>query len=989
MMKELNYSGQEINIWPKLSSYEEIVYIDISSTNIAELPEWIYDLTELEVLNLHDTRIMHIDSRIGCLKKLKKLDISGTQIKQLPKDIRKLNNLMELYAYDMELIESDFDEILPDSLIWLDISNTKIHQIPSNIFKMKKLKLLNVSKTEIEKLTEEVENLLDLEMLNISRTKIRGLPAQIGNLQNLQTINASSSRLEELPIEIGNAISLRKIMIDYTRVTSLPDVFCNLNKLQLLNLSGLYLDHIPQSLANSSLEFIWSEKRHIENGIVMSDTVLSKMPLSILLQNRELLNDYYKSQKTTFNEGKIILLGNGDVGKTYIVDRITNNGEKLEKIHEPSVTQGISIKQWEFDNLGENVKINIWDFGGQEIIHSLHRMFLTERTLYLIVLNARYDTLQYEAEKWLKIVESFAPRSHVILIVNKMDLNEFASINETILYEKFSNLKAIKKISAKYDDKSVFNEMVELIIESCKVGMYGMQIPIAWNYIRLELRKKSEKHILKRTYRSICKKYGVEDTNIQDWILEWFRDIGVCFIVNVDDINYKNRIILDSQWVLNYIYMIIYTGKKGKENGYLDTNILSDTFDNSEEDYTGFAITLGIMRQFLISFSLDAENEFVPLLLGKNEKLDEIVWCNKASYILECRYTYLPITLFHQVYLRIYPKINMIDHWYSGIFFNYCNTGIDVCIKINEYTIQIYIYDLENLSVQTVRELLGEIAESSKNMNLKYETYVGIKENGLVDYFSFERIRIMLEHNKSKDFSHILEREIDLKKLNGCLPRNIELKEEKIEIEKFLIICQHYQNVGQVNNYEGEIKMKEKEQIDEIPDISKIVQEMRKNITMAEEDEKYELELEKINYSNYEFKKFISYIDNHKWDEFYRKYVSILRTHIGENERNKLVEAIKINFSLGVAIWKYYKMFILLENNTPFFFFLPLDTQLFPIAITINEIEKLFNAEKFILYLKANAVFDGIKGGEYKDILLIQGKICQQIEITKEYIHYK
>ena len=42
-----------------------------------------------------------------------------------------------------------------------------------------------------------------------------------------------------------------------------------------------------------------------------------------------------------------------------------------------------------------------------------------------------------------------------------------------------------------------------------------------------------------------------------------------------------------------------------------------------------------------------------------------------------------------------------------------------------------------------------------------------------------------------------------------------------------------------------------------------------------------------------------------------------------------------------------------------------------------------------ILYLKANAVFDGIKGGEYKDILLIQGKICQQIEITKEYIHYK
>lgn len=988
-MKKLNCSGQEINVWPTLSSYKEIVYIDISSTNITELPEWIYDLTELEVLNIHDTRITHIDSRIGCLKSLKKIDISGTQIKQLPKDIRKLNNLMELYAYDMELVESDFDEIFPDNLIRLDISNTKIHQIPSNVYKMKKLKLLNISKTETEKLAGEIENLVDLEMLNISRTKISRLPVQIGNLQNLQTISASFSRLEALPFEIGNAISLRKIMIDYTQVMSLPDVFSNLNQLQLLNLSGLCLDYIPQSLVNLSLEFIWSEKRYIENGIVMSDTVLSRMPLSILLQNKKLLNDYYNSQKTTFNEGKVILLGNGDVGKSYIVDRIINNGEKLEKKYEPSVTRGISIKRWECVNNEKNIKINIWDFGGQEIIHSLHRMFLTERTLYLIVLNARYDTLQDEAEKWLKTVESFAPRSNVILIVNKMDLNEFASINETILYEKFSNLKAIKKISAKYDDKPVFDEVVELIIESCKVGICGIQIPMAWNCIRLELSKISEKHILKNTYRNICKKYGVDDINIQNWILEWFRDIGVCFIVNVDDISFKNRIILDSQWVLNFIYKIIYIGKKEKENGFLNINKLCDFFDNSEEEYSGFSMTLGIMRQFLISFNLNYQKEFIPILLEKNEKIDEIVWCNKAPYILECRYTYLPVTLFHQIYLKLYSKINMIDYWYSGIFFKYCNTSIDVCIKINGYTIQMYIYDLESLSVQTVRELLGEITELSKNMNLKYENYVGIKENGLIDYFSFERIRIMLEHNKSKDFSHVLEREIDLIKLNGCLPRNIELKEEKAETEKIFVFYQYYRNVGQVNNYEGGTKAEEKEQIDVMSDINEIVQEMRKNIIRAEEDEKYELELKKINYGNYEFKKFISYVNNHKWDEFYKKYISLLKTHMCEDKRNKLVDVLKINFSLGIAIWKYYKILILTEDSTPFFFFLPLDTQFFPIAIVINEEELLFNTEKFISYLKKNAVFNDVKGGEYKDILLIQGILQQEINITKEYIHYK
>ena len=95
-MRKLNYSGQEINVFPTLDSYEGIVYIDISSTNIEYLPEWIYELTELEVLNIHDTRISHIDSKIGCLKNLRKLDISGTQIKRIPKEIKKLDNLTEL-----------------------------------------------------------------------------------------------------------------------------------------------------------------------------------------------------------------------------------------------------------------------------------------------------------------------------------------------------------------------------------------------------------------------------------------------------------------------------------------------------------------------------------------------------------------------------------------------------------------------------------------------------------------------------------------------------------------------------------------------------------------------------------------------------------------------------------------------------------------------------------------------------------------------------
>ena len=75
----------------------------------------------MEVLNLRATNIEYIDSRIGCLKKLRKLDISGTQIKKLPKELGQLDNILELYAYDIDLEDLDFDKKIPVNLIRLDI----------------------------------------------------------------------------------------------------------------------------------------------------------------------------------------------------------------------------------------------------------------------------------------------------------------------------------------------------------------------------------------------------------------------------------------------------------------------------------------------------------------------------------------------------------------------------------------------------------------------------------------------------------------------------------------------------------------------------------------------------------------------------------------------------------------------------------------------------------------------------------------------------
>ena len=53
---------------------------------------------------------------------------------------------------------------------------------------------------------------------------------------------------------------------------------------------------------------------------------------------------------------------------------------------EQDTTKGIDIHRHEFPlRNGRRFRLNVWDFGGQEIYHATHQFFLTHRSLYLLL----------------------------------------------------------------------------------------------------------------------------------------------------------------------------------------------------------------------------------------------------------------------------------------------------------------------------------------------------------------------------------------------------------------------------------------------------------------------------------------------------------------------------------------------------------------------------------------------------------------------------
>jgi hypothetical protein len=76
-------------------------------------------------------------------------------------------------------------------------------------------------------------------------------------------------------------------------------------------------------------------------------------------------------EKTPLNEGKLILVGRGGVGKTSLVRVLTGTGFRNDE-HK---TEGIKITKWPVCHESEEIRLHIWDFGGQEIMDVLISFF--------------------------------------------------------------------------------------------------------------------------------------------------------------------------------------------------------------------------------------------------------------------------------------------------------------------------------------------------------------------------------------------------------------------------------------------------------------------------------------------------------------------------------------------------------------------------------------------------------------------------------------
>jgi GTPase SAR1 family protein/DNA-directed RNA polymerase subunit RPC12/RpoP len=128
---------------------------------------------------------------------------------------------------------------------------------------------------------------------------------------------------------------------------------------------------------------------------------------------------------------KVVLIGEGTVGKTSLAYRLV---EDCYVVHDR--THGMNV--WPLDlplptDSSLEREALLWDLAGQEDYRLIHRLFLEETALALLLINPQKDDPFAEAGDWLKALETTAER-HVprLLIFSQIDVGGMKVSNAKI-----------------------------------------------------------------------------------------------------------------------------------------------------------------------------------------------------------------------------------------------------------------------------------------------------------------------------------------------------------------------------------------------------------------------------------------------------------------------------------------------------------------------------------------------------------------------------
>ncbi len=381
--------------------------------------------------------------------------------------------------------------------------------------------------------------------------------------------------------------------------------------------------------------------------------------------------DYLAGQKRPLNEVKCVLVGEGSVGKTSLVNRLLHDTFDPDS----NKTEGIAIHQWhiandadgsEIQNPESKIQVNMWDFGGQEIMHATHQFFLTKRTLYLLVLDSRLSEAENRLDYWLTLIRSFGGDSPILVVGNKTDQHPL-DLDRRGLLAAYPTVQAILDTSCATG--AGIPKLREAIAEQI-AALPHVADPLitTWFDVKAVLEALDEDYIPYSRYVALCREKTVAHPDSQRVLLGFLHDLGV--VLHFPDPRLETTNILNPEWVTRGVYRILNTRLPFAEPGLLTWEMLARILDDEPYQEKRLFI-VDMMQKFELCYELpDRPHTYLlPDLLPK-EAPDTGDWRDALRF--EIHYPVLPGSILTRLIVRMHHHLHAAAEgtrpvWRTGV----------------------------------------------------------------------------------------------------------------------------------------------------------------------------------------------------------------------------------------------------------------------------------------------------------------------------------
>lgn len=549
-LRWVHCSGTPVSSLAPLAALGGLQVLFCSDTSVADLAP-LSGLRTLRALECSHTQISSLAPLSG-LPMLQVLHCSGTQVADLG-PLAALSALQVLYFSNTPV-----SSLAPlaglTALQVLSCAHTQVNSLAplAGLPELREFSCADTPVTDLRPLT----GISGLQWFSCASTPVRDLMPLTGK-SALRWVSCASSEVSDLTPMV-QVPALEWLDGSDCRLTLPPEEFTRHPSLRELYLYRSSMDHVPAE--------------------VLSQTKRDNCLASLRAHFIDLVDG-----AETVPDVKLIILGNGRVGKTQLSRKLRNEDFQ----HHWDSTHGIAVRPGDLAQADGSTaaRLQIWDFGGQDIYHGTHTLFLRTRAVFVLAWATDVeDTPEYEHQGirfrnhplayWAEYVRQFGDRDSPVMIVQtKCDTGsedvQRLPVPEDLL-SRFGYLRQLTYSSATDRGRGTLNatlcEAIDWLRQKDGQGNVITGAGRARVRRKLEALRDEDAALppTQRKYRTIerdaflriCEEAG--GVTSVDHLLGYLNNAGVIFFRKG---LFNDRIILDQAWALDAIYAVFQRDK--------------------------------------------------------------------------------------------------------------------------------------------------------------------------------------------------------------------------------------------------------------------------------------------------------------------------------------------------------------------------------------------------------------------------------------------